>query len=106
MRRRAEKYAAKIIGFGFSDGADVRCIDHLASANGGSLITAKLPGGMLQYELSQPGDHWVANSLAVLAAVQVVGADLAVAGLALADMGGLKGRGRGIDWLRRAAKPF
>ncbi|MBK6707790.1 MAG: UDP-N-acetylmuramoyl-tripeptide--D-alanyl-D-alanine ligase [Sphingomonadales bacterium] len=93
LRRRAEKYAAKIIGFGFSDGADVRCIDHLASANGGSLITAKLPGGMLQYELSQPGDHWVANSLAVLAAVQVVGADLAVAGLALADMGGLKGRG-------------
>ena len=48
---------------------------------------------MLQYELSQPGDHWVANSLAVLAAVQAVGADLAVAGLALADMGGLKGRG-------------
>lgn len=93
LRAKAEKHAAHIISFGFNDGADVRCIDHIASANGGSLITAKLPGAMLQYELSQPGDHWVANSLAVLAAVQAVGADLAVAGLALADMGGLKGRG-------------
>jgi UDP-N-acetylmuramoyl-tripeptide--D-alanyl-D-alanine ligase len=31
--------------------------------------------------------------LAVLAAVEAVGADVALAGLALADMGGLKGRG-------------
>ena len=42
---------------------------------------------------AQRGDHWVSNALAVLAAVEAVGADLAVAGLALADMGGLKGRG-------------
>ena len=35
----------------------------------------------------------MSNALAVLAAVEAVGADLAVAGLALADMGGLKGRG-------------
>lgn len=93
LHDHAGKFASKIISFGFSKSADVRCIDHLASANGGSLITAELPGAMLHYELSQPGDHWVANSLAVLAAVQAVGADLAIAGLALADMGGLKGRG-------------
>jgi len=35
----------------------------------------------------------VSNALAVLAAVEALGADVAVAGLALADMGGLKGRG-------------
>ncbi len=35
----------------------------------------------------------MSNSLGVLAAVEAVGADLAIAGLALADMGGLKGRG-------------
>jgi UDP-N-acetylmuramoyl-tripeptide--D-alanyl-D-alanine ligase len=70
---RPKNMLRRFISFGFSDGADVRCIDHLASANSGSLITAKLPGAMLQYELSQPGDHWVANSLAVLAAVQAVG---------------------------------
>ena len=33
------------------------------------------------------------NALAVLAAVEAVGADIAVAGLALADLQGLKGRG-------------
>jgi UDP-N-acetylmuramoyl-tripeptide--D-alanyl-D-alanine ligase len=33
------------------------------------------------------------NALAVLATVEAVGADVAVAGLALADMAGLKGRG-------------
>ena len=93
LRAKAEQHAARIVSFGFGDGADVRCIDHLGSANGGTLVTAQLPGAMLQYELSQPGDHWVSNSLAVLAAVQAVGADLAVAGLALADLGGLKGRG-------------
>ncbi len=93
LRAAAEKYAAKVLSFGFSEGADIRCIDHLPSANGGTQITAQLPGATLHYELSQPGEHWVSNSLAVLAAVQAVDADLAIAGLALADMGGLKGRG-------------
>jgi UDP-N-acetylmuramoyl-tripeptide--D-alanyl-D-alanine ligase len=35
----------------------------------------------------------VSNALAVLAAVEAVGGDLAAAGVALADMSGLKGRG-------------
>ena len=69
-------------------------VDHVGTENGGSLITAQMSGGMLCYTLSQPGEHWIANSLAVLAAVEAVGADLAAAGLALAELGGLKGRGR------------
>lgn len=89
----AKNFTSNIVSFGFGDGADVRCIDHVSNANGGSLVTAQLPGAILQYELSQPGEHWISNSLAVLAAVQAVGADLAIAGLALADLGGLKGRG-------------
>jgi UDP-N-acetylmuramoyl-tripeptide--D-alanyl-D-alanine ligase len=93
LRAKAEQHAAHVISFGFSSDADVRCVDHVAADGGGSLITAQLPGGMLSYALSQPGDHWIANSLAVLAAVEAVGADLAVAGLALAEMDGLKGRG-------------
>ena len=55
--------------------------------------TARLTESELTYTIAQRGDHWVVNSLAVLAAVEAAGADLAVAGLALADMGGLKGRG-------------
>ena len=35
----------------------------------------------------------MSNALAVLAAVEAVGGDVALAGLALADMGGLEGRG-------------
>jgi UDP-N-acetylmuramoyl-tripeptide--D-alanyl-D-alanine ligase len=57
------------------------------------MVTARLPGAQMSYTISQPGAHWVANSLAVLAAVQSVGGDLALAGLALAELGGLKGRG-------------
>jgi UDP-N-acetylmuramoyl-tripeptide--D-alanyl-D-alanine ligase len=43
--------------------------------------------------MSQRGDHWVSNALAVLAAVEALGLDVGVAGLALADLGGMKGRG-------------
>ncbi len=93
LRAAAERHGAQIVSFGRSEQADVRCVDYLSHADGGSIVTAQLPGAMLQYELSQPGDHWIDNSLAVLAAVQALGADLAIAGLALADLGGLKGRG-------------
>ncbi|HLO18924.1 MAG TPA: cyanophycin synthetase, partial [Sphingomicrobium sp.] len=47
----------------------------------------------LTFTISQRGEHWVLNALAVLAAVEAVGEDVAVAALALADLGGLKGRG-------------
>jgi UDP-N-acetylmuramoyl-tripeptide--D-alanyl-D-alanine ligase len=47
----------------------------------------------LCYTISAPGEHWVTNSLAVMAAVRAVGGDLGAAGLALAEMEGLKGRG-------------
>jgi UDP-N-acetylmuramoyl-tripeptide--D-alanyl-D-alanine ligase len=57
------------------------------------MVTAQLPSGQLSFTVSQPGEHWVANALAVLAAVEAVGGDLALAGLALGELGGLKGRG-------------
>ncbi len=93
LRQAAEKHACHIISFGFASHADVRVIDYVASPCGGSLITAKLPGGALCFTLSQPGKHWIANSLAVLAAVEAVGGDLAAAGLAMAELGGMAGRG-------------
>lgn len=93
LRAAAEQYTDNIVSFGFSTDADVRVLDHVGANGGGSLITAKLPGGSLCYTLSQSGDHWIANSLAVLAAVEAVGGDLAAAGLAMAELGGLAGRG-------------
>jgi UDP-N-acetylmuramoyl-tripeptide--D-alanyl-D-alanine ligase len=93
LRTAAEKYTDNVVSFGFSADADVRVLDHVGAAGGGSLITAKLPTGSLCYTLSQAGNHWIANSLAVLAAVEAVGGDLAAAGLAMAELGGLAGRG-------------
>ncbi|MEP7349980.1 MAG: UDP-N-acetylmuramoyl-tripeptide--D-alanyl-D-alanine ligase [Sphingorhabdus sp.] len=93
LRAAAEQHTDSIVSFGFAADADVRVLDYVAAPGGGSLITAKLPGGALCYTLSQPGRHWIANSLAVLAAVEAVGGDLAAAGLAMAELGGMVGRG-------------
>jgi UDP-N-acetylmuramoyl-tripeptide--D-alanyl-D-alanine ligase len=93
LRDAAAQYTDNIVSFGFDAGADVRVLDHVGASGGGSLITAKLPEGSLCYTLSQSGNHWIANSLAVLAAVEAVGGDLAAAGLAMAELGGLAGRG-------------
>jgi len=89
----AAPHAARTVTFGIDEGADVRAIEAVKAANGGTFVTARVGGRELSYTVSQPGKHWVSNSLAVLAAVDAVGGDLALAGLALADLGGLAGRG-------------
>jgi UDP-N-acetylmuramoyl-tripeptide--D-alanyl-D-alanine ligase len=91
--RAARDHATSVVTFGLSQEADVTALHAVRSDDGGYLITAKLLDSELTYTLSQRGEHWVTNSLAVLAAVEAVGSDLAAAGLALADMAGLKGRG-------------
>lgn len=88
----ARPYAANILTFGRGDGADVRVLDAIPTASG-TMVTARLPDAELTFTLSQPGDHWVSNAMAVLAAVSALGGDLAAAGLAFADFGGLPGRG-------------
>ena len=90
--KAARKYAARTVTFGHGE-ADVVALHAVKSDHGGSLVTARLLDSELTYTIAQRGDHWVQNSLAVLAVVEAAGADLAIAGLALADMGGLKGRG-------------
>ena len=88
----AKAHARQVITFGRKEGADVFARDVLV-ADHGTIIMASLPGAELTFTLSQPGDHWVSNALAVLAAVQALGGDLAAAGLALGDMAGIAGRG-------------
>jgi UDP-N-acetylmuramoyl-tripeptide--D-alanyl-D-alanine ligase len=89
----AAPHAGRILTFGLGKDADVHAREWIRSPSGGTLVSAVLPGAELTYTISQPGEHWVSNSLAVLGAVDALGGDLAAAGLALADMGGLKGRG-------------
>jgi UDP-N-acetylmuramoyl-tripeptide--D-alanyl-D-alanine ligase len=90
--KAARRKADRIVTFGGGD-ADVYAIHAVTAEGGGSLISAALLERELTFTISQRGEHWVSNALAVLAAVEAVGADVAVAGLALADLGGLKGRG-------------
>ena len=92
LLKAARRHADQIITFGGGD-ADVSAIHAVRAENGGSLVTARLIESELTFTVSQPGEHWVSNALAVLAAVEAVGADLAAAGLALGDLGGMKGRG-------------
>ena len=92
LLKAARRKAERIITFGTGD-ADVHAVHAVAAEGGGSLISAALLERELTFTISQPGDHWVTNALAVLAAVEAAGADVAVAALALADLAGLKGRG-------------
>ena len=90
--KAARRHAERIITFGGGD-ADVHAVHAVGANGGGTLISAALLERELTFTVSQPGSHWVTNSLGVLAAVEAVGADVARAGLALCDLGGLKGRG-------------
>ena len=90
--RAARRYADQILTFGHGD-ADVHAVHAVRSSEGGSLITAALLECDVTFTISQRGEHWVSNSLAVLAAVEALGLDVGIAGVALADLGGLKGRG-------------
>lgn len=92
----ARPHAMQILTFGRGAGADVRARDAVPTARG-TLVTAVLPEAELTFTIAHPGDHWVSNALALLAAVEAMGGDLAAAGLALADMQGLPGRGQRIS---------
>ena len=91
LLRHAAGKAQKIITFGRSTDADVHARDVIQTDHG-TMVIAVLPGAELSFTLSQPGDHWVLNALAVLASVQAMGGDLAAAGLALGELEGLAGR--------------
>jgi UDP-N-acetylmuramoyl-tripeptide--D-alanyl-D-alanine ligase len=89
----AQPHAARIVTFGLGEGADVRPVEMVRNKTGGTFVTAVVGERELSFTVGQPGAHWVSNALAVLAAVDAAGADLALAGLALAELNGLAGRG-------------
>ena len=82
----------RIVSFGKSSQADVR-IERLALHADCCCVTADVLGESVIYKLGLPGEHMAVNSLAVLAAVKLSGADLARAALALAAAQPAKGRG-------------
>ena len=93
LQKRAKKLGVgRIVSFGADKKADA-CLLDLALHPASSAVHAKILGQELTYKLAVPGRHMAMNSLAVLAASSLAGADLALAGLALSQAQPAAGRG-------------
>jgi len=86
---------ARIVSFGEGAKADARLLRYALHAEC-STVEAAILGHDVTYKLGAPGKHLVLNSLAVLAAASLAGADLALAALALNNLQAAPGRGTRI----------
>lgn len=92
LEAAAEVAGARIVRFGEGGACEARLVAVSLQADNSTAV-ASILGTEITYKIGAPGRHVVKNSLAVLAVVAVLGADLARAGLALAAMTPPKGRG-------------
>ena len=88
----------RVVSFSEHAGADARLIACSLHPDC-STVRARILGVDLAYKIGAPGRHLVLNSLAVLAAVSLLRADLALAALGLTELKPASGRGARI--LRR-----
>ncbi len=93
LHAAAQAQGARIVSFGLNDGADV-IAERFVLHPDCSCVTARVGDHRLTFKIGMAGRHWVGNALAVLAAVHAAGGDLALAGLALAELSDLPGRGQ------------
>lgn len=93
LRKRAKSLGiSRIVSFGADPKADARLLDIALQADC-SAVRAAIFGDDVTYKLGIPGRHMAINSLAVLAAAELVGADLALAALTLSQVQPAAGRG-------------
>ena len=90
--RAAAAGVARVLQFGSSAAADA-ALTEVALKEDCACVTARIAGREVAYKIGAPGRHLVDNSLAVLLAADLVGADLALAALALTGFQAQKGRG-------------
>lgn len=84
--------AGRIISFGEHKGADIRA-EVIATDSEASDVVASVFGRKITYRIGSPGRHVALNSLAVLAAIAAIGADVDAAAAALVDLTPPTGRG-------------
>ena len=84
--------AGRVVSFGEHREADVRA-ERIVMRPDLSIVDVRAMGQAVTYQLGTPGRHTALNSLAVIAAVQALGADLALAALSLAQLRPPVGRG-------------
>jgi UDP-N-acetylmuramoyl-tripeptide--D-alanyl-D-alanine ligase len=80
---------ARVVTYGFADGADVRPARAESLGEAGSAIEV---AGFPRFTLALPGRHQVANALAALAVARELGLDPAAVARALADCRPTRGR--------------
>jgi UDP-N-acetylmuramoyl-tripeptide--D-alanyl-D-alanine ligase len=95
-RRAREAGIERVVSFGEHPKADA-CLVKCALHPQCSTVVARIFGTEVSYKIGAPGRHIVVNSLAVLATAVAVGADLALAALALAELRPVSGRGAAIE---------
>jgi UDP-N-acetylmuramoyl-tripeptide--D-alanyl-D-alanine ligase len=83
---------SRIVSFGDNAKADTQLLRVSLQADS-STVEARVLGTPITYKLGAPGRHIVLNSLGVLTAAVLVGADLALAALALGNLRPTPGRG-------------
>ena len=86
---------SRVVTFGEQVGCDAR-LSHCVLNAESSSVQAVILGDEVTYKLGAPGRHLVLNSLAVLAAAKLAGADLALSALELANLQPAQGRGTRI----------
>jgi UDP-N-acetylmuramoyl-tripeptide--D-alanyl-D-alanine ligase len=93
LQQRAGKLGiSRILSFGAHKKAEARLLE-LSQHATCSAVHANILGHDVTYKLGMPGRHMAMNSLAVLAAASLVGADLARAALSLSQIAPAEGRG-------------
>jgi UDP-N-acetylmuramoyl-tripeptide--D-alanyl-D-alanine ligase len=93
LRQQAETIGvSRIISFGSNEEADARLIE-VSLHPDCSVVQADILGHDVTYKLGMPGRHMAMNSLAVMAAAELAGADLALAGLTMSQVQPATGRG-------------
>jgi UDP-N-acetylmuramoyl-tripeptide--D-alanyl-D-alanine ligase len=96
LRRRAEQAGVRnVVSFGEHPGAEARLRKYALHPDC-STVEANILGQPVTYKIGAPGRHLVINSLAVLTAASLLGADLARAAIALAQQAPAAGRGARI----------
>ena len=92
LAEAAEAHAAKALAFGQNAQADLRAIS-IKAHDETTVVEAQLQGTPALFKLGTPGQHFARNALGVLAVVEAVGADTAVALCDIAKWSPPAGRG-------------
>jgi UDP-N-acetylmuramoyl-tripeptide--D-alanyl-D-alanine ligase len=88
----ARRSAKHILRFGRGPECEARLLS-FSPTDGRAIAEAEILGQRLRYRIGAEGTHWALNTLAALAAVGQMGADIEAAAAALADLEALPGRG-------------